>query len=65
MLLKEEGDRFIEKRGAVYRSLLQERVGESVIRFKGSWDVDIYGDEEKQRSSLAYQLRNRDQEFFK
>jgi len=36
---------FIEKRGAVYHSLLQEKVGESVIRFKGSWDTDIYGDE--------------------
>ncbi len=45
MVLKEEGNGFIEKRGTVYRSLLQEKVEESVIRFKGSWDVDIYGDE--------------------
>lgn len=65
VVLKEEGNGFIEKRGTVYRSLLQEKVEESVIRFKGSWDVDIYGDEQKQRSTLAYQLRNRDQEFFK
>jgi hypothetical protein len=48
-----------------YRRQLKEKVGESIARFKGSWDIDIYCDEEQMRTKLAYQLRNQDKEFFK
>jgi hypothetical protein len=44
---------------------LEEKVGESIARFKGSWDVDPYCDEENLRTQLAHQLRNQDKEFFK
>lgn len=32
-------------------------MGESVVRFRGSWDVDNYSNEEAQRNKMASQLR--------
>ena len=43
---------------------LREKAGESIASFKGSWDVDVYGDEEGLRSQLAHQLRSQDKEYF-
>lgn len=58
VLLKEQGDHFVSIKAQSYRKNIKERVGESIARFKGSWDVDIYCDEEQLRAKLAYQLRN-------
>ena len=44
----------------IYHRKLKEKVGESIARFKGSWDLDVYCQEEKLRSQLANQLRNKD-----
>lgn len=42
VLLKEEGDAFVLLKSQGYRKKLREKVGESIARFKGSWDIDIY-----------------------
>jgi hypothetical protein len=36
-----------------------------MVRFKGSLDVDLYGNEEQMRNKLAHQLRNQEKSFFK
>jgi hypothetical protein len=63
--MEKEGDDFINDKMLKHRRLLKEKIGESVASFKGSWDVDVYCDEEALRNQLAYQLRNQDKDFFK
>lgn len=48
-----------------YQHQIKEKVGESVVRFKGSRDVDLYGAEEQMRVKLAHQLRNQDKYLFR
>ena len=55
---------YIHERAAKHLERLRERAGESMARFKGSWDVDIYCDEENLRNQLAHQLRSQDKQYF-
>lgn len=43
-ILQEQGDHFVSIKAHNYRKNIKEKVGESIARFKGSWDVDIYCD---------------------
>lgn len=63
-LFTKEGDAFLAERAAKHLTRLREKAGESMARFKGSWDVDIYCDEEALRNQLAHQLRSQDKEYF-
>jgi hypothetical protein len=65
VLFKEEGEKYFQARSDEYMQHVRERVGESVIRFKGNSEVDMYGDEEQMRNKLAYQLRNQDKSYFR
>lgn len=65
MIFTESGKIFFTKRCAEYSKKMKEKVGESIIRFKGSRDVDHYCDEEEMRAKLAYQLRNQDKEYLR
>lgn len=60
-LFTKEGDAFLAERAHTHFKALKERAGESVARFKGSWDVDPYSDEEALRLQLAQQLRSQEE----
>ena len=57
--------KFYKRRVEAYRENLLKKVCESIIRFSGQWDIDIFENEEKQRNKLVHQIRNQDREFFK
>ena len=57
-IFEEVGKKFFNSKCLDYQKKTKEKVGESVVRFKGSRDVDLYGNEEEMRNKLAYQLRN-------
>ncbi len=57
-IFEEAGKKFFNSKCLDYQKKTKEKVGESVVRFKGSRDVDLYGNEEEMRNKLAYQLRN-------
>lgn len=45
-----------------YKQRLNKLIGESVIRFKGSWDIDFYASEEALRNKMAFQIRTQTKE---
>lgn len=57
-LTEPEGLLLITAYGNEYRKKLVQLLGESVIRFKGSWQFDIYSKEDGLRNKMAYQIRN-------
>lgn len=63
-LFSKDGDMFVNERAGKHLRSLREKVGESIASFKGSWDVDVYGDEEGLRNQLAHQLRSQNKEYF-
>lgn len=56
-MVQPEGIILVNAYKAEYRKKLESLLGESIIRFKGSFDVDIYSKEETQRNKMAYQIR--------
>ena len=39
----EEADKYFMKKCLDHQKRIKEKVGESIVRFKGSRDVDLYG----------------------
>jgi pimeloyl-ACP methyl ester carboxylesterase len=64
VLFSSEGDAFVAERAGKHLARLREKAGESIASFKGSWDVDIYCDEEALRNQLAHQLRSQQKDYF-
>lgn len=57
VLTKKESEAKINKLENQYDKKLKKLIGESVVRFKGSWDIDLYAKEITHRNKMAHQVR--------
>ena len=53
-----EAEAYLSAKKKEHRLNLQQRIGESVSRFQGHWDIDSFSDEAASRNCLAHKLRN-------
>lgn len=57
ILTKKESEPKIHRLENQYEKKLKKLFGESVVRFKGSWDIDLYAKETIHRNKMAHQAR--------
>lgn len=58
LLMESQGWIMLDAYLCEYNQKYEKLLNESVIKFKGSYDVDIYANEELQRNKMAYQIRS-------
>lgn len=61
-LFNSESSQYFTTKKQKYRCNLKEKVGESVTRFHGKWDLDIFNEETTARNRLADKLRSQNKE---
>ena len=61
MLIEPQGALMFDVYQDEYKTRLYKLIGESVVRFKGSWDIDFYAKEETLRNKMALQIRTQSQ----